>query len=66
MSVRYEPYYVWRKGDRVVVMNPGPMSRGVVLGDAGDTAVHVHVRWDGGETGWPLARLLALEDDLQS
>ena len=53
----------WRSGRRVVVMNPGPMARGVVLADSDARDGHVHVGWDDGDHGWPQARLLVPEDE---
>lgn len=54
---------VMRKGERIVVMNPGPLDRGRLAVDVSATANHAHVYWDDGTEGWPQTRLLALEDD---
>lgn len=54
---------IMRKGERVVVMNPGPLARGRLAADVSATANYAHVYWDDGTEGRPQARLLTLEDD---
>jgi hypothetical protein len=55
------PLPAFEKGQRVVVENPGPERRGrcgLVLQDAHPGDPSVHVRWDDGQVGWPLLRVL--------